>query len=309
MESGIRRRRGSVAVPLTLMGFALAAPAAFAHPGSGIAVDARGQVYFVDTGRGVWKIDDRGKVTLIHTLAYHWMAFDGKGHFAESRALGDFDRGSFERITPAGAVPALILSSDFPVAVGHDGGLYYVPYDRGGRRELVRRTPDGRRSVFAVLPAVAGGPEPMLWVNGIASAADGSLYVTDNNAVRKIGRNGNVSTFRDSIRAPDCASPLAGAPELPYLRGLAVAEDGTVYAAANGCRTVIAIPAEGAIRTVLKAEPPWSPTGVAISGRDVFVLEYLHTTGDNRAEWTPRVRKIGADGKVTTLATVERKME
>lgn len=309
MESGIRRRRRIGAVALALVAFALAASAAFAHPGSGIAVDARGQVYFVDTGRGVWKLDSRGKLTLIHTLAYHWMAFDGKGHFAQSRALGDFDRGSFERITPAGAVPALILSSDFPVAVGHDGGLYYVPYDRGGRRELVRRMPDGQRSVFAVLPAVAGGPEPMLWVNGIATAADGSLYVTDDNAVRKIGRNGQVSTFRDSIRAPDCETPLAGAPALPYLRGLAVAADGTVYAAANGCRTVIAIPANGAVRTVLKAEPPWSPTGVALSGGEVFVLEYLHTSGDDRTEWIPRVRKIGADGKVTTLASVERKKE
>jgi len=33
-----------------------------AHPGSGIVVDRRGEVYFIDTGAGVWKIDLQGKL-------------------------------------------------------------------------------------------------------------------------------------------------------------------------------------------------------------------------------------------------------
>jgi hypothetical protein len=82
--------------------------------------------------------------------------------------------------------------------------------------------------------------------------------------------------------------------------------DGTVYAAANGCRAVIAIPASGKMRTVLRAEAPWSPTGVALFGSDLYVLEYLHTSGDDRKAWIPRVRKVGADGSVKTLAVVKR---
>jgi hypothetical protein len=278
---------------------------AFAHPGSGIAVDAQGQVYFVDTGEGVWKLDSRGRLTLINKLAFHWMALDKNGEFAKSPALGNFDSGSFERITPAGSVPALIISSDYPVAVGEDGGLYYVPNNNTGRRELARRMPNGQRTVFAVLPTPAT-PEPMLWVNGIAACADGSLYITDNDAVRKVDRNGTVSTFRDAIRVADCSDPLPDAPQLPYLRGLAVAQGGTIYAAANGCRAVIAIPTKGPVKTLLKSEAPWSPTGIATSGSEVYVLEYLHTPGDNRREWIPRVRKISADGKITTLVTIER---
>jgi len=42
-------------------------------------VDSYGQVFFVDTGQGVWKIDPQGKLTLIHTLAYHWMRSTRKG--------------------------------------------------------------------------------------------------------------------------------------------------------------------------------------------------------------------------------------
>ncbi len=299
-------RRPSLASVLIRLAVALGGVvAASAHPGSSIVVDAQGQIYFIDTGQGVWRVDTQGRLTLIHKQAYHWMALDEKGHFAKSQALGNFDRGSFERITPAGATPTLIISSDYPIAVGADGGLYYVPYNANGPRELVRRMPDGQRSVFARLPDV-GGEKPMQWVNGIAATPDGSLYVTDNDAVRRIDQNGNISTFRDAIEAPECADTLADVPKLPYLRGLAVSPDGTVYAAANGCRSVIAISAKGPIRSVLKAERPWSPTGVALSGKNIYVLEYLHTPGDNRKEWVPRVRKIAADGTISTVVTVSR---
>jgi hypothetical protein len=276
-----------------------------AHPGSNIVVDSLGQVYFVDTGQGVWKLDLKGRLTLIHTVAYHWMALDEKGHFARSNALGEFDRGIFERITSVGSIPSLIISSDYPVAVGQDGGLYYVPYKPKGLREVVRRMPDGQRSVFATLPADSS-PEPMLWVNGIATGPDGALYITDNDAIRKIDRNGTASTLREAIQAPDCADSLPDAPKLPYLRGLAVAPDGTIYAAANGCRTLVAIPPKGPIKTILKADRPWSPVGVALARDEVYVLEYLHTPGDDRREWIPRVRKVLRDGTISILATVQR---
>lgn len=112
--------------------------------------------------------------------------------------------------------------------------------------------------------------------------------------------------FRDSIHTDECAAPLPDTPKLPYLRGIAVAADGTIYAAANGCRSVLAIPAKGAIRTILKADPPWSPTGVALFASDLYVLEYLHSAGDDRKAWIPRVRKITAGGSVKTIAAVSR---
>jgi sugar lactone lactonase YvrE len=144
----------------------------------------------------------------------------------------------------------------------------------------------------------------MSWVNGITTAPDGSLYITDNDWVRKVDSKGAVTTVQGPIKLTDCTNALPDVPPLPYLRGLAVARDGTIYAAANGCRSVIAISPAGAIRTVLRAEAPWSPTGVVLSGTDLYVLEYLHTAGDDRKAWLPRVRKVSSDGKVTTVATV-----
>lgn len=274
-----------------------------AHPGSGIVVDSLGRIYFVDTARGVWKLNTRGHLTLISRTAYHWMALDARGRFAKPQTLGDFDLGSFERITPVGATPALIISSDFPIAIGRDGGLYYVPYSPEGPREIVRRAPDGQQTVWSRLPPTPG-EGAMRWVNGFAAGPDQSLYVTDDVALYKIARDGRVSTVRKNIQVGHCSDPPPETPKLPYLRGLAVAQDGMVYVAATGCRAVIAIPEKGAVRTVLRAESPWAPTAVAVSGKEIFALEYLHTPGDNRKEWIPRVRKVGRDGRISTLASL-----
>jgi hypothetical protein len=47
----------------------------------------------------------------------------------------------------------------------------------------------------------------------------------------------------------------------------------------------------------LKADPPWSPTGVAIHGDDVYVLEYSNANSDQHEDWQPRVRKLGKGWK------------
>jgi len=47
------------------------ANSALAHPGSGIAVDREGQVYFTQTnGKGTWKVSSKGELTLISAVRY-----------------------------------------------------------------------------------------------------------------------------------------------------------------------------------------------------------------------------------------------
>jgi hypothetical protein len=237
---------------------------------------------------------------LINKLAFHWLALDLNGQ-APAGVYGEHDGGTFQRVTPADAIPAVILSSDFPVAVGPDGSTYYVPYRKDGPRELIRR--NARRTVVARLPEASN--RSMQWVNGIIPGPDGSFYVTDNDAVLKIDSQGVVSSLFTGIVAPECSSELADVPQLPYLRGLALEDDGSLIVAASGCRAVIRITPSGSLTTILKAEPPWSPTAVAVFGNSIYVLEYLHE-GEDRIAWVPRVRKIDADGRVSLLAIVKR---
>ena len=80
-----------------------AADSALAHPGSGIAVDREGQVYFTQTnGKGTWKVSSTGELKLISDVRDHWMGIDIDGLFSRSH-LKDF-----QRITPDGAKPAIL---------------------------------------------------------------------------------------------------------------------------------------------------------------------------------------------------------
>jgi hypothetical protein len=44
-----------------------------------------------------------------------------------------------------------------------------------------------------------------------------------------------------------------------------------------------------------------------VQGEAIYVLEYLDQQDENREDWIPRVRKIGRDGKATTLITFPKK--
>jgi SMP-30/gluconolaconase/LRE-like protein len=265
-----------------------------AHPGSGIVVDRLGQVYFVDTGSGLWKIDLRGTLIRIAAPRFHWMTIDADDRFAGVR----LPSGSGGDVVRVGANPALLLASDFPLTLGRDGDLYYPSSDAEGGLNLRRMTPTGRSSVLVNLP--------LPHLNGLAAGPDGSLYFTENDAIRRISAKGRVSTVAAHIALARCASIPGTDPNDPLLRGLAVDSSGVVYVAASGCGSVLKVTPDGKVTTVLQLEGPWSPTAVTLFGRDIYVLEYLHTAVEDRLQWVPRVRKISPDGNSTIIATVAR---
>ena len=98
--------RGAWLVGAALM-FGLLPETLFAHPGSGIVVDRLGQVYFVDTGSGLWKIDTRGVVVKITAPRFHWMTLDAHDRFASAR----LPSGSTGDIVRVGSMPTLLLAS------------------------------------------------------------------------------------------------------------------------------------------------------------------------------------------------------
>jgi len=143
-------------------------------------------------------------------------------------------------------------------------------------------------------------------LNGIAAAPDGSIYGTADTSVFRVTPAGAVTWIARNVTVQDCTK-LSGqedAPASPYLRGLAGADDGVLYAAATGCRAVARISPSGTATTILKSEGDWSPTAIAVAGGAVYVLEYDHHAPER--VWPPRVRKIDAAGKVTVLATITR---
>ncbi|HTD65999.1 MAG TPA: hypothetical protein VK846_05645 [Candidatus Limnocylindria bacterium] len=277
--------------------FAFATNIGFAHPGSGIVVDERGHVFFQDSAaRTIWQINRDGKVSACSDkLGGHWMALDTKDRFARSTVK------LVERIPPTRVSPAILVADGgAPIAINSEGQLFYglgVLSDGKVTVGMTRIFPDGKQEQFA--PALAQAIEK-LGVTGLASGRDGTVYAACLTDVIKLQTNGTFTRVASCTVIRDCD---ADAPT-PFLRGLDVDADGTVYAAACGCRCVVKISPAGKVEIVLKAERPWSPTGVAVHQGDVYVLEYTHANGALKDGWLPRVRKLAHDGTVMTLATI-----
>jgi len=286
-----------------LASLGLAEYAASAHPASGIVVDEQGQVFFIHTGYGVCKIDGQGKLSYIHqSRGGHWMCLDTEGSFSRTQPK------HFERITLPGVKPAIIFADGgSPIAVLPDGNLYYVSNDDAmtpGGLQLTRHSPKGMISLFA--PGLKKITEK-LGITGLASGPGGDLYVTCPSAIFRVKTDGTFVTVVRPIVLPDCDVDYPDGNTnmaLPSLRGLAVDEHGTVFAAGTGCHRVVKITPQGTVQTVLSSERPWAPTGVAFRDGQVYVLEYTNANAGRDQGWWPRVRRLERDGRITTLATI-----
>jgi hypothetical protein len=285
--------------------------AGLAHPGTGIIVDKYGNVYFIYTGVGVAKIAPGGKLTYIYKEATggHWMCLDERGIFSQTQPK------YFKRITPAGIKPAIIYAGGgSPIIVNGDGNFYYCGGQNGdmnpGAKTIVRETPGKQQVLFSpalenILNRLNDG------ITGLAAAPDSSLYVACWNSLLKVTMDGKVTILVHPVVVGDCDEDPADHREanrgIPLLRGVDVDPGGTVYTAATSCHCVLKITSDGKIKTVLKAERPWSPTGVAVRNGNIYVLEYTNANGPATEGWLPRIRKIGNDGRVTIVADLSSK--
>src|SRR4029079_15251860 len=151
-----------------------------AHPVLGILVDRLGQVYFIDTGSGLWKIDTRGGLSHLSPLRNHWLAIEANDRCTQSRL--PTDQGHDWVIPAAGSNPTILISTDFPLVIGQDGDLYY-PSARESNVRILRASPMGGTSAFVTLPRSVAGTA-LGWINGLSPGPDGSIYYSEDNAVR-----------------------------------------------------------------------------------------------------------------------------
>ena len=218
-----------------------------AHPGSGIAVDGSGQVYFLDTGSGLWRIDTKGVVTRLSRERNHWLAIDPNSGFATARLPTDPHRGLGHH--SGGLEPDGAHLDRFPDRNRRDGSLYYKR-QRPGDLQIMPTTPAGATSVFATLPA------SIAHFNGMTVVADGSIYFTDNSTISKVNAAGQIWTGTTIF--PLTKPPSIPDTEKPYLRGLAIDPKGNMYVADSGDARLLKITPAGAITTLVQLESPGS---------------------------------------------------
>ena len=170
----------------------------------------------------------------------------------------------------------------FTPAVAPDGTRYYsrAYNNRRDVSEIHRRTRWADRAPREALrPAWDGvGPEARFGpIGAIAVGPRGEIYVTDLACVRKVTAGGRVTTLArgGSLLESTLAGRLLSLGErYGTMMGLAVDGGGNVFAANYGGRRVVRVTPSGQVTSVLDESGPWSPTGVALSGEDLYVLEF-----------------------------------
>jgi streptogramin lyase len=261
--------------------------AAFMSPG-GVALDRSGNLYVADEGNNmIRKIDTNGNVTTLAgntnsgsqngqgTNAGFWgpsgVAVDGSGNVY----VADQYNNMIRKIDTSGNVITLAGNNAITNAQGWSGG-----YADG----------IGTNARFA-------GP------SGVAVDGSGNVYVADqdNNMIRKIDTNGNVTTWAGNNTATNAWGWSGGfidgigtnaAFSDPI--GVAVDRSGNVYVADHFNSAIRKIDTNDVVTTIIAdASIFHGPSGVAVDGSgNLFVSD---------AEGNA-IREISAAGIVTTLA-------
>ncbi|MEV0262987.1 RICIN domain-containing protein [Streptomyces sp. NPDC050617] len=206
------------------------------------------------------------------------------------------------------------LKNPAGVAVDNTGALYIS--DRNGHR--VRKvTTDGKISTVAGTGAQGSdgddGPAVKARLNtprGIAVDSSGTVYIVDseNHRIRKVTADGKITTIAGTgAKGPGGDGGPATKAQLNTPYGVAVDSAGTVYVADRINHRVRMITTDGKITTAAgtgakgpggdggpatKAQLSY-PWGVAVDGAgDLYIADAGNC----------RVRKVTADGKITTIA-------
>ncbi len=289
---------------------------ASAHPAWGIVVDRQGQIYFSDI-EAVWKIDRQGNVSLFRAGVsgrhVHNITIDAEDNIYGVDNSYDPQTETYPRalwkMTPKGEFSYLVpMTNNLPIgsSVWRDssGNTYSVePYSSEKKEaKIIKRTPDGTVSLLAGGKyGYADGQKDKAQFSVITDMAfgrDEAIYLTDTDKVRKIDKSGMVTTiYRGDVSPKNQQNPET----YSRLFGLTVDGQNNVFVADYGNRRVLKITSGGAVSTAATAEQPWSPTGVASKDDNLYILEFGFTPPST---YTPRVRKLSPDGRVSMLASV-----
>jgi sugar lactone lactonase YvrE len=238
----------------------------------GITVDAKGNIYVADYGNYMIR-----KITPAGTVSTY-AGTGTKGSTVDSALLASFN-------------------SPDALAADHFGNLYLTDQDNLQIRKI---SPAGIVSIFAGSGKVGsdngvGIAASFSSLNGIATDAAGNVYVSDSNVIRKISRDGTVSTFAtgDSTNALDEPS------------GIAIDAKGNIYVSDTGNNLIREISSGGVISTFAGSGKQGNADGTGTAASFNFPEGLAADAAGNLfvADVNNRlIRMITPAGVVTTIA-------
>jgi hypothetical protein len=277
-------------VRLLLAAIALCLPsAALAHPSRGIVAAADGRVYFSDLLR-IWTISPDGRLSVVrgpnggHThelfLASGGTLYGEDSHYDDGRYTSALwrrdDRGGIAFLFGPAPNPPPGLG----VVRDQRGCTYQADTTRTGAAVLYRRC--GLRAE-RLAGAIAPRRDLLSNISG-AAIGPGGFYFRRGSTVQRVDPASRVAVVASGLSKENF--------------GLAVAPDGSMYAAEFANGRVVRVARDGRRSVAATSPAPWAPTGVAYAGHSLYLLEA------SRAESSRmRVRRIHG-GRSRVMAVV-----
>ncbi|MGH7453173.1 MAG: hypothetical protein ACRENG_17620 [bacterium] len=262
--------------------FLLLTISVYAHPGIGIVMDNRGNVFYTDL-KQVWKISPDGKKSIavanVHTHELYLDADDnlyGEHLWYEGEATNKWEHyvwklhadSTLEQVIP----PTEGFLQNHSFVRDRAGNMYWA--DRGTPTIIRKCTPDGTITDFCKTHDF----HDVRWMT--ASAA-GTVYLIDDGDLCRITPDGSVSTLARNLKERAFSQAWMG--------GLWLDSESNVYVAVYGdnLNLVKKVSRAGEVTVAARSNAPWGPTsGLIAPDGDLWLLEY---STDNAA----RVRQIG----------------
>jgi len=249
----------------------LAATPLIAHPGIGIVIDSRGNLFYTDLEQ-VWRIAPDGtKSVAVPRVHTHELVLDGAdnlygehvwyegektnrwGHYVWRRSL----EGRVEKVIP----PTAGFLTNYSFVRDRSGTMYWMDREHS---QVMKRLPDGR-----IVPHARAAFRDVRWM---AATPNGTLYIIDRADLLRVAPGGAVSALARNLSRPSVLHPDAG--ERHLLFGVWTDSHGDVYIADYAQARVLHRTAAGKITTAATSSWPWSPTGgVFARNGDLWVLE------------------------------------
>ena len=269
-----------------------------AHPGGGlIALDANTVIFGDSMYNAVWLLE-KGKTqqALARNFHAHWTTrgLDGWIYSESFQEMG----GALFRIELAGAKPLKVAEEsqvNAPVfAVGKRGEIIFQ-----NGAHLLERSADGKVTHFRDAGEVAKGEPLLQQVIAYQWAPDETLYLSDGNRLRRVGKDGVVRLVA-RIDGKLIEPKIWNSTGAPRIWSIAIDNGKRIYAALPDIGQVVRIDPDGSQHVIDRSVGGWRVTAVATFGDSVFLLECSDSTNDGQ-----RVRVIRSSGKVELLGQIK----